>query len=373
MIRTSVKFLTLLLLLTVNLAYSQEKKNTNIVIDGKLTGETNQPMIYLEALTTTAEIIDSAKITPNGKFSIKTSLKETGFFKLRLDKENYLILILQPKEKVQIEASALKLSNNVKISGSWQTELMYKTVGILSQFNGQLDSLNNIYLSARESGTLDAVVPMLKKKFEEIDNQQKNILAEMMIATPNSLSWLFFIDKLDINKYADIYMKVDSALMKQCPDNLIVHDFHAKVEDSKFLSPGSTAPEIMLPDQQGELKKLSSLRGNIVLIDFWASWCSPCRQENPNVVKMFNKYHSKGFEIFSVSLDKTKENWLKAINDDKLTWTQVSDLLYWKSEAALKYHVTSIPFTVLIDKEGKIIAKGLRGESLEKKLSELLD
>jgi len=372
MIRISGKILTLFLLIIINQVFSQESPN-NVSIDGKLKGEAKNRMIYLETFSNTPMIVDSAKIMSNGKFSIKTSIKQTDFFKLRIEKDNYLMLILQPKENVKIDADAVKLNTNLKISGSWQSELIYKAVNAISKYNTQLDSLNKIYLAAKDAGTLDSVAPMLKEQFEKIDNQQKSILAEMMTATPNSLSWLFFIDNLDVNRYASIYAKIDSALMKQWPDNLIVQEFHSKVENNKFLATGSMAPEIMLPDQNGNTQKLSSLRGNIVLIDFWASWCSPCRQENPNVVKMYSKYHSKGFEIFSVSLDKTKDSWMKAINDDKLSWMQVSDLQYWKSEAAVKYHVTSIPFTVLIDKEGRVIAKGLRGESLEKKLSELLD
>jgi thiol-disulfide isomerase/thioredoxin len=109
----------------------------------------------------------------------------------------------------------------------------------------------------------------------------------------------------------------------------------------------------------------------VVLIDFWAAWCAPCRQENPNVVKAYQQFRSKGFEIVGVSLDRTREDWIKAIKDDNLTWIQVSDLQYFQNAAARLYGVTSIPQSFLLDKDGKIIAKGLRGEQLTKKLSEL--
>ena len=135
---------------------------------------------------------------------------------------------------------------------------------------------------------------------------------------------------------------------------------------------GDTAPEIELPSLNGELAKLSSLKGNIVLLDFWASWCSPCRKENPNVVRMYNKYHEKGFDIFAVSLDKTKQAWQQAVKQDGLTWTHVSDLKYWQSAGAKRYNVHSIPQTFLIDKKGVIVAIGLRGVALEQKIIELL-
>lgn len=134
---------------------------------------------------------------------------------------------------------------------------------------------------------------------------------------------------------------------------------------------GKEAPEIALQNPKGRTLKLSSLRGNVVLIDFWASWCKPCRMENPNVVKVYKKYHKKGFEIFGVSLDKNKTPWVNAIKQDGLPWKHVSDLQGWQSVASQLYMVNSIPFTVLLDKEGKVIATNLRGAELEQKLAEI--
>jgi peroxiredoxin len=136
---------------------------------------------------------------------------------------------------------------------------------------------------------------------------------------------------------------------------------------------GQAAPDITLPSPDGKNVSLSSLRGKYVLIDFWASWCGPCRQENPNVVRMYNKYKDKGFEIFGVSLDESRDKWLKAIAMDKLTWPHVSDLKGWSSAAAQLYNIQAIPQTLLLDKEGKIIAKNLRGKALEEKLASLLN
>jgi peroxiredoxin len=135
---------------------------------------------------------------------------------------------------------------------------------------------------------------------------------------------------------------------------------------------GRSAPVFTQDDSKGKPVALSSFKGEYVLVDFWASWCAPCRQENPNVLKVWRKYHSKGFTILGVSLDDKKDDWLKAIRMDGLPWTQVSDLKGWKNEAAKLYGVEGIPMNYLVDKDGKIVAKGLRGDDLEKKLEELV-
>jgi peroxiredoxin len=136
---------------------------------------------------------------------------------------------------------------------------------------------------------------------------------------------------------------------------------------------GAQAPEIELPNPDGDTTSLSSLKGKYVLVDFWASWCHPCRVENPHLVNVYEKYHSQGFEIFQVSLDKKKSAWVEAIEKDRLDWIHVSDLKYWNSAPAKLYQVQSIPANFLVDKQGKIIAKNLRGEQLEAELSKIFD
>ncbi len=142
-----------------------------------------------------------------------------------------------------------------------------------------------------------------------------------------------------------------------------------KKEDATIgLKIGQQAPDISLPDPNGQIKTLSTLRGSYVLVDFWASWCGPCRFENPNVVRLFQQYKEKGFEVYSVSLDSDKQKWINAIETDGMEWNHVSDLQKWESSVVPLYNIDGIPMTFLLDKEGIIIAKNLRGTELNKKI-----
>lgn len=160
-----------------------------------------------------------------------------------------------------------------------------------------------------------------------------------------------------------------SPALADCP---YVKDLDGIIKQLKNVQIGKTAPEFSLPDTAGVSVSLSDFRGKYVLLDFWASWCPPCRRENPNVVKAFNEYKDKNFTIIGISLDKDKSKWLKAIADDNLTWTHLSDLKYWDSEIPALYGVRGIPANVLLDPDGVIVAKNITGEDLHQKLKEVI-
>jgi peroxiredoxin len=190
-------------------------------------------------------------------------------------------------------------------------------------------------------------------------------------AMGNSVLLIQAVNYLDSDSDFAFVDSVAYVVESDVAESRIKKEFIERIEKLRKLAIGSQAPEIELPDPDGNPLRLSSFRGKYVLIDFWAAWCGPCRREMPNVVRMYQKYGGGNFEIFGVSLDRRKEDWLKAIQDDGLKWPQVSDLQYFNSEAARDYNIDAIPATYLIDREGKIIDKNLRGKALEDKLAEI--
>lgn len=232
--------------------------------------------------------------------------------------------------------------------------------------------------SAKGSDNMSLYKEYTNLMTELIQDQRSDLLDSRMEtlldANPVVLMSAFLVTYFEqsFEQHADLYKKIRDALITQWPNDEFVMHLDSKLKTT--LLPGMDAPDIELPDPSGQLRRLSDLRGKVVLIDFWASWCGPCRMENPNVVRLYKQYHDKGFEIFSVSLDKSLDSWVKAINDDHLEWpNHVSDLKYWSSAAGRLYGISSIPSTVLVSPDGRILARNLRGRELENKLKEIFN
>ncbi|MBO6052018.1 MAG: AhpC/TSA family protein [Bacteroidales bacterium] len=219
------------------------------------------------------------------------------------------------------------------------------------------------------SGIVQQYQAMYNRESDKNSQKLKNLLLD----NKDDIAVLMFLDNFPREKNAALHNEVVMALHEKYPDHQLVKEKYAiETSPATATSIGAIAPDLAFPDPDGNIRKLSDLRGKVVLLDFWASWCRPCRGENPHVVAMYQKYHDKGFEVFSVSLDRDKESWKRAIAADGLVWpNHVSDLKYWSSEAARTYGVSSIPSTFLLDQNGRIIAKNLRGEALSNALKQL--
>jgi len=359
------------------IACGGQKKNGNFELKGNFTNSKGE-MIYLEKFAGQQQIIvDSTTVEENGDFEFNNYTPGIGFYRIKVSPQNFAMLVLDSNDKVKVTGNLADLGNSYKVQGSKETSLFMEYNEISKQRDLRLDSLNKAFQALMETNRMDSKrVDSISRIFEGPYNSIVGESNDRMIAkiknNASMYSSLMAVQALEPDKYADVYTALDEGLRKKYPTDKNVKMFHEVVQSMKATTIGQEAPDIVLRSPEGKEVALSAYRGKIVLIDFWASWCGPCRKEMPNVVRAYSKYKDKGFEIFGVSLDQDQSRWIEAIQKDGITWPQVSDLKQWQSDVVKTYNIQGIPFTVLLDKEGKILAKNLRGEELDKKLAEVL-
>lgn len=385
-----MKLRTILLLLPFALAFScsntSSTSTSDVEVKGKLANAHGES-VYLELLSAEAiKPVDTALIDENGEFTITAPITEAGFYRLKISDKNFATLILDAGQHVTITGDAQDLGNTYKVEGSADSKLFWELNQRSAMNYRQRDSLQKLFQSfvasislpgkqlvRKDSMRIDSMSNALEQPYTALINEHNKYLQKFIESNPSSFASLAAIQQLPAEEFLSTYIKLDEGLYAKYPNSSYIKSFHASVESQKKLTVGTPAPEITMNTPEGQPLSLSSLRGKVVLVDFWASWCGPCRAENPNVVKAYNKYKSKGFDIFSVSLDKDKDRWIAAIAKDGLAWkNHVCDFKHWQSPVVQLYNFNGIPYNVLIDKNGNIIAKNLRGEDLEKKLAEVL-
>jgi peroxiredoxin len=369
-------------------------KNNTCVISGTLVNPANGEYLYLDELKSDNLItVDSFKVSEDGSFKFSRKIESPSLYLLKVNNDNFLTMLLNPGDKMKINSYFDSLNYPINVSGSEGTELMARYNKELRKTINKIKGLSTIYNQNIDN-------PDLPKVINSLDSLAQVYLSEINTYTKdyidNNLESLVSLVALYQQVAPGVYVlnpardmkyftKVDSTMTARYPDYEPAITLHKQVQEliegmknmtqaTPVSITGAEAPEIALPNPKGDTIRLSSTRGSIVLLDFWASWCVPCRQENPNLVKTYDMFHRKGFQIYQVSLDKTKDAWLKGIQDDNLgKWIHVSDILYWNSTVVQLYKIESIPNNYLLDREGRIIATNLRGDELEKKLTELFN
>ena len=379
------------LILAVVIGISACTNKNEFTITGTLKNTNGESLVLKLMGVNDLITIDSAKIDDKGSFHFSGKIEEPNFYMIEKDQQNYITLVLNPGEKVSITGDATNLLKDYDVKGSKDSKLLMEYTGELMKSIEELNALNKVYQDSINSPNLQQILQELTVKSEEITQKMRTYTISFVKENPASLASLMALyqqlapRQYILNPETDLkyYQLVDSTLFSLYPDSDPVKTLHTHVAsmiESKKIAEmrtnavrtGSVPPEIALPSPKGDTIRLSSTKGKVVLLDFWASWCSPCRMENPNLVSNYKKYHDQGFEIFQVSLDKTRENWLKGIKDDHLgSWIHVSDLKYWQSSVVPLYGIQGIPTNFLLDREGKVIANNLRGPALSAKLKEI--
>ncbi|WP_316789125.1 AhpC/TSA family protein [Pedobacter frigoris] len=356
------KFMLIILspLMSVGTVYTQ----TNFTVEGKISGLGNEK-VFLTASAGGKNIADST-VAVDGAFSFKGNTPGTLLYGLRFGRQ-YKTIVIQPNEKIQINGDLGKL-NQAVITGAGEQELWEewsKGWATITARAGVLYKMADSITKIDKNGDRSDV----DAEFEKLNKRLIDSVQVFVKKYPSSSMAPFVITDRFVNYPNPEQAKLNYAALSAKGKN----SFYGKELGESLRVAAKTGigvkPDFTLPDIDGKPLKLSSLKGKVVLVDFWASWCGPCRKENPNLVKAYAKYHDKGFEILGVSLDDKKANWEKAIASDQLTWLHASDLKGWKSDLASEYGIKSIPTSFLLDADGKIIAKDLRGDALEKKLA----
>lgn len=384
-------FFIIALLFVASCSLPKQRNESNAFeLTGIIKNASHTDLLFQELSTRELLTLDTITTNHNGVFSYEGLTREAGFYILRIDERNYITLLIEPGEKIHIRADAEKLLNNYSVSGSEGSILLSRLFSVLQPNNEKYDSLKVLYDANRQDENCEQIHARLKEEYDKVYDDQQQKVQRFINKNPRSIAsiialYQFFGNRLLLNEkdHFEYFESLSGSLSEIYPTNKHVMELNRRVGRHKRdglksnnnqdeIAIGRKAPEINLPDPEGNNIALSSLKGQYVLVDFWASWCKPCRQANQKLTKLYDQYSSLGFEIYAISLDRNREKWLQGIDEDGVNWMQVSDLRLWNSPVVSLYGVERIPYTLLLNPDGIIINQEISIEELEKFLADNL-
>lgn len=349
----------------------------------------NAPLgpVFLEELTLKeVKVADTTSLKDaSGKFTLKGTVPEQGLYRIRFGNSKYILLALDAGN-MKIEGDYEQL-DKINIKGSEASAALQELLNEANTKGMALTQEMRAVDSLHGANTPDSILQEKVKALQQKEADMQQSFISYAEKTPYPANAVFALSMVNDPAALIQQKQVISNIEKRFPENTLVHSLSARLseiekqvsagsggeeENMMTIKVGDIAPDFSLPDPSGKKISLSSFRGKYVLVDFWASWCKPCRMENPNVVKAYQQYKNKNFTILGVSLDKKKEAWVQAIQADGLSWSHVSDLKFWDSAVVPLFGINSIPSNFLLDPQGKVIAANLRGDALEQKLKEVV-
>ena len=371
------KIAGILIALITFISCQTEPKGYNI--SAKIDGVPNGKIVSLKAIKNNRPVLLDSTIIKDETFFFEGSIVEPDIHIIEIQGvQGRLPFILENKDlDVLLYKDSLGLS---KIEGSKENDVAQSYMRAVTKFRKKNEALMSQLNEARKTNDTQ-FLNSFRNKRQEIKSENDKFNREFLEENNNSLFAMFMLENLARTKAIDVKEldKVYQSFPSDLQETTVGLRIKEKIEAALATEVGAIAPDFTAPTPSGEEITLSEIKGKVTIVDFWAAWCGPCRKENPNMVKVYNKYHEKGLEIIGVSLDgnsrqkEPRTDWLNAIEKDGLTWHHVSNLNYFNDPVAKKYNIQSIPATFILDIEGKIIYKNLRGPALEKTISELLD
>lgn len=372
-----MKKITLLALFTLSIISCNNLKDNEFLISGTANGIENGKKVFVEIQDENGVIAKDTGVIENGKFELKGSTDniDLGFIRIENEKINLPIILEEGKIKINIVKDSLQKST---IEGTFNNDKFQKfnneSVAILEKVK-KFEKENNPKMQKALAAKDTVTVNKIKKEYKNFQNDMNDYSKTFIKNNPDAFISVLLLENFLMREYIpateikSFYDKLDKKLV----NTKSAQNIKKTLDLMLAVVIGKPAPKFSAKSPEGKLISLDESLGKVTIVDFWASWCAPCRKENPNVVALYNEYHSKGLNIIGVSLDQDAKKWKDAIAKDNLSWIHVSNLKYWDEPIGKQYGISSIPATFILDAKGNIVAKDLRGDALRAKVKELLD